>query len=184
MAWAIFLAVCSAAVFMGAGTARAAGCPNADISATTPDQITTAEAATRCLINVERKKRGLKSVRFNKDLQQSADWQANDMLQFKYFAHERDGGPGFVGRITRFGYASGGGGYMLGENIAWSTSDGASPREMVSMWMHSPPHKANILNRKFKEQAISAVYSPAGIGGDYDVDAPFLVYVNQFGTRF
>lgn len=176
--------LCCALLLVGAGSAHAAGCPNADVVPSSDAQITTAENATRCLINVERKKRGLKSARNNPDLQKSADWQANDMLQYKYFAHDREGGPGFVGRITRFGYAAGGGGYMLGENIAWSTASAASPREMVSMWMHSPPHKANILNRKFKEQAISAVYSPAGVGGDYDTDEPFLVYVNQFGTRF
>ena len=180
------IASCAIALGVGAPTASAGGgCPNADLVPAGPQDVPAVEAATRCLINVQRRRHGLRSLKFNADLQKSSDWQAQDMIDHAYFDHSRPGGPGFAGRITRFGYAASANGYMLGENIAWATSDAASPREMVSMWMHSPPHRQNILRRGFKDQAISAVYSAGGVGGDYaDSNGPFVVYVNQFGTRY
>ncbi len=173
----------AASLFSAAG-AQAGGCPNADLQPASAADVPAAQTATRCLVNRERRKRGLRSLRFNADLQQSSNWQANDMVANQYFAHERDGGPGFVSRITRFGYGKSSGGYSLGENIAWSTTTGASPREIVSMWMHSSGHKQNILRKQFKEQAVAAIYVDGPLGGDYDGNGPLVIYVNQFGTRY
>jgi hypothetical protein len=87
--------------------------------------------------------------------------------------------------LLRFGYKDGASGYSIGENIAWASSSIASPKKIVSMWMHSPPHKANILTKDFRDQAVSALWSDGGVGGDYaNSNGPFVVYVNQFGRRF
>ena len=181
----LFLAGIAVALLFGfAGTASAAGCKNANLEPQTAEDAKKAQTATRCLVNRERKKRGLRSLRLNKSLQKSSDWMANDMLANEYFAHDRKGGPSFTARITRFGYGDDSNGYSLGENIAWATCNIATPREIVKMWMASPGHRANILQRRFKEQAISAVWSGGGVGGDYDSNAPFVVYVNQFGARY
>jgi uncharacterized protein YkwD len=181
---ALFAASAALIGVLAPGAAQAgAACANANLQPASADDVPAAEAATRCLVNQQRRKRGLRSLKYNRDLQKSSDWQANDMLQYEYFDHQRSGGPSFAGRITRFGYG-GSSGYSLGENIAWSTADAASPKEIVSMWMHSPGHKANILRRQFKEQAISAVYAPGPVGGDFDDNGPLVVYVNQFGTRY
>ncbi len=167
-----------------AAPASAGGCANADLSPTTADEIALAETATRCLVNVERRSHRLRRMRFNNDLHQSSAWQAGDMVDFAYFDHRRPGGPSLAARITRFGYG-GTGGYMLGENIAWATAGAASPREMVRMWMNSPGHRANILRRKFREQAVAAVAIDGDVvGGDYAGAGPLVIYVNQFGTRY
>jgi uncharacterized protein YkwD len=183
-----FALIAFAAAFLvvlgGAGTAQASGCANADLEPTSAADVPALQAATRCLVNHERRSHGLRALHFNSDLQASSDWQANDMYTNQYFAHQRDGGPSFVGRITRFGYAKNSGGYALGENIAWSTSDAASPREIVAMWMGSPGHRANILRRMFREQAITALYVDHALDGDYDGNGPLVIYVNQFGTRY
>lgn len=124
-------------------------------------------------------------MRFNENLFQSSAWQAQDMVGYAYFDHQREGGPGFAGRITRFGYAKNARGYTLGENIAWGSYGVASPREIVAMWMQSPGHRANILSRKFREQALAAVLVNGDeIGGDYAGGGPLVIYVNQFGRRF
>lgn len=181
----LFLAGLVVALLFGfAGSASAAGCKNADLEPQNADQAKQAQAATRCLVNRERRKRGLRSLKLNKSLQKSSDWMAKDMLENEYFAHDRNGGPSFTARITRFGYGEKSNGYSLGENIAWATCNIATPREIVRMWMNSPGHRANILQRRFKEQAVSAVWSDAGVGGDYESDAPFVVFVNQFGARY
>lgn len=181
----LFLAGIAVALLFGfAGSASAAGCKNANLEPQDADQAKKAQTAVRCLVNRERKKRGLRSLRFSKSLQKASDWMAKDMLDHEYFAHDRNGGPSFTARITRFGYGEKSNGYSLGENIAWATCDIATPREIVRMWMNSPGHRANILQRRFKEQAVSALWSTGGIGGDYDSEIPFVVFVNQFGARY
>lgn len=160
-------------------------CANADLQPVDATQTAAAEQATRCLINRERRRHHLRSLHFNDNLRQSSAWQAQDMVDFAYFSHQRAGGPGFAGRITRFGYAQGANGYTLGENLAWSSCGGASAREMVSLWMHSPGHRANILRRQFREQGIAALWVDGDeIGGDYAGGGPLVIYVNQFGRRF
>jgi uncharacterized protein YkwD len=143
------------------------------------------QVATRCLVNRERTSRGLKSLKANAELLKSSQFQAQDMLDHEYFDHSRPDGPEFVDRITRFGYAKDANGYALGENIAWASSPIATPRKMVSAWMHSPDHRENILTKGYRDQAVAALWSDGGIGGAYaQSGGPFVIFVNQFGTRY
>lgn len=180
------LTVFMTAVALSAPSASsAASCANADLSPESAEQIVLVETATRCLVNVERRKHHLRALRYNKKLYKSSEWQANDMVEHAYFDHQRSGGPSFTGRITRFGYSRGSNGYTLGENLAYSSNPGATPREMVDMWMHSPGHRANILRRVFREQAVATVLVDGDeIGGDYAGAGPVAIYVNQFGKRY
>lgn len=170
---------------LAASSANAATCGNADLAPATSAELKRAEVATQCLINQERRKRGLKSTRYNKNLRKAAEWQGNDMISHEYFDHNRSGGPSFVGRISRFGYGKKSNGYSLGENLAWAPQSVATPREMVRMWMESPGHRANILRSVYREQAVAAIYSDGDVGGDYaDSGGPFIIYVSQFGKRY
>lgn len=178
----VFLA---AAALTAPASASAASCEYADLSPQTAEQIALAETATRCLVNVERRKRHMRALRYNGKLHKSSAWQANDMIEYAYFDHDRSGGPSFAGRITRFGYSRKARGYTLGENLAYASNPGATPSEMVAMWMDSPGHRANILRRAFREQAVAAVLVDGdSIGGDYSGAGPVAIYVNQFGTRY
>ncbi len=71
-------------------------------------------------------------------------------------------------------------GWTVGENLAWAGGYYARPREVVSMWMHSPPHRANILNRHFRDVGIAvALGAPvrrATPGGA-------ATYGSEFGVR-
>lgn len=181
---AMMIVILSMIVF-AATSAQAASCRNADLAPATPAELKRAETATQCLINQERRQRGLKSTRYNKHLRKAAEWQGKDMIRHEYFDHNRSGGPSFVGRISRFGYGKKSNGYSLGENLAWAPQSVATPREMVRMWMESPGHRANILRSVYREQAVAAIYSDGGVGGDYEEsDGPFVVYVSQFGKRY
>jgi uncharacterized protein YkwD len=181
----LLLALTALLLMAPAVGAKTKPCKDAALIPTKATQAKRLQSATRCLINRERTKRGLKALKNNTPLQKSSDWQAQDMLAHEYFDHSRPGGPAFAERILRFGYRDGASGYSIGENIAWASSSIASPKKMVSMWMHSPPHKANILTKDFRDQAVSALWSDGGVGGDYaNSNGPFVVYVNQFGRRF
>jgi uncharacterized protein YkwD len=40
---------------------------------------------------------------------------------------------------------------LTGENIAWATGPSATPQAIVRLWMHSPPHRADILRPRFMQ---------------------------------
>lgn len=160
-------------------------CKYATLVPSSADQMKRVAIATRCLINRERTRRGLKRLKFNQPLQDSSAWQAQDMLDHAYFDHQRKGGPEFVDRILRFGYADDADGYLLGENIAWASTPIATPKKMVKLWMNSPPHRGNILTKAFRDQGLAALWSAGGVGGAYaDSNGPFVIFVNQFGRRY
>ncbi len=164
--------------------AAASACANADVEPVTPEQIAAAAKATHCLVNQERRARGLRGLRWNKRLQRAGEWQANDMLAFGYFDHGRVDGPEFSRRLRRYGYARSARGYTLGENIAFGTAPDATPREMVDAWMASPGHRENILRRAFREDGIGIVRSEGETEGDYAGYGPVLIYVHDFGKRY
>jgi uncharacterized protein YkwD len=142
-----------------------------------PNNISQKQAAkaTLCLLNKQRRSHGLKKLRENKRLDVASQRHANDMSRRNYFAHGD-----FVGRIRAARYLSGTNrGYTLGENIAWGSWDYATPKNIVIAWMHSPGHRANILNGRFHEIGLGvargAPVSGQSRGG---------TYVTDFGTRF
>lgn len=161
-------------------------CKNESLVPTSEKQMAKIQNAVLCLVNRERTKRGLAKAKDRKTLHRAAKWQAKDMLKFAYFDHERPkGGPEFVERVLRFGYADDASSYSLGENLAWASSAIASPKRIVRLWMESPGHRKNILTRNFRDQSISAVWSDGDVGGDYsDSNGPFVVFVNQFGRTW
>jgi uncharacterized protein YkwD len=100
------------------------------------------------------------------------------MVRKAYFAHDSSSGSDFAARIRRTGYGRGGG-YSLGENLAWGSHDYAKPAQIVRMWMNSPGHRANILRGKFRE-----------IGVAFSLGAPqrgvrhAATYATEFGARY
>jgi uncharacterized protein YkwD len=49
------------------------------------------------------------------------------------------------------------------------------------MWMRSAPHRANILNRNFRDIGIGAVYSTSARGAYTHV--PVTIVTTDFGVR-
>jgi uncharacterized protein YkwD len=141
-----------------------------------PNEITLQQAkqATLCLLNKERTSRGIRKLRDNGRLNLASQRHANDMSRRNYFAHGD-----FVGRIKAARYLKGARGYTLGENIAWGSWDYATPANIVDGWMHSPGHRANILNGRFREIGLG-VARGAPVGGQDRAGT----YVTDFGTRF
>src|SRR4051812_5388547 len=133
-----------------------------------------AAKATLCLLNKQRRAHGLKRLRENKRLDIASQRHAKDMSRRNYFAHGD-----FVGRIRAAHYLSGARGYTIGENIAWGSWDYATPASIVNTWMHSPGHRANILNGRFHEIGLG-VSRGAPVSGQ----SRGATYVTDFGTRF
>jgi len=117
-------------------------------------------------INEERADRGLSELERDERLVKIARFHSKDMAETEYFAHESPGGETMSDRYRKFGYQCRvpveGNRYLSGaENIAYTiafspvqhptggtvtlTTEEEIARNLVAIWMNSPPHKKNIL---------------------------------------
>ncbi|MBI4049742.1 MAG: CAP domain-containing protein [Candidatus Doudnabacteria bacterium] len=103
-------------------------------------------------ISQERTNRFIPTLTVNSKLIAAANSKSNDMLARSYFAHVDPDGNYVWYRIENAGYKP----YLtLGENLAMDFSDAQS---VIEAWMNSPTHRANILNEKFQDQGLAAIY--------------------------
>lgn len=108
-----------------------------------------------CLVNRARELHGLRSLQYNVDLRDSATGHSNDMVQNRYFSHFGSGGSSPGGRVARTGYLASAGAYIIGEDIGGGVGRRfGSPLAVFQAWMHSPPHRANILEPKFDDDGV------------------------------
>ena len=135
-------------------------------------------AATLCLLNRKRAVHGARKLRENKRLAKAARKHAADMVRRDYFAHTAPGGVSFVDRIMKQDYVKNGQGWVLGENLAWGSYQLATPKSIVRSWMNSPGHRANILNKRFREIGIGVVDGAPVPGTSHAA-----TYATSFGTR-
>jgi uncharacterized protein YkwD len=132
-----------------------------------------------CLVNRVRRHYELPPLRFNDDLRRSATDHSDDMVRNGYFSHFGSDGSTPEGRIARSGYLAGASGYFVGEDIAGGEGlPYGSPLAIFRSWMHSPPHRANILDRRFSEDGVGVAR-----GFPYGGGRSSATYTIDFGRR-
>ena len=152
------------AVAAGASPASAAtGCAAADSPPAQASTVAVAHSAL-CLVNQERTSRGLHALKANRRLAKAARGHANDMVANNFFSHDSLGGGDFVDRIFKTGYVKRHRFPSLGEDLAWGSGILGTPRSIVAGWMNSPPHRANILNRRFREAGMGVAFGNPSVG--------------------
>ncbi len=108
------------------------------------------------------------------NLTNAARAHSKDMLARNYFSHYTKGsGKGPAQRLKRANYNC----RTYGENIAWGSGSYGSPDYIMNKWMHSDGHRANILNKGFREIGIGTAT------GTYSGYENSTVYTVDFGTR-
>ncbi len=127
-----------------------------------------------CLINRVRAHYGLHPLAYNADLRDSATGHSASMVVHRYFSHEGPGGS-VDGRISRAGYLAHARAFTIGENIGGGGGRRyGSPSAVFEEWMHSPPHRANILDPSFRDAGVGVARGfptgPAGGSATYTVD--------------
>lgn len=133
------------------------------------------ERKTFRLHNEVRRDRDLKPFCVHPDLQKAARSHSKDMIRRDYFSHETKGkNESACERVRRFGYRF----RLCGENIAWGSGSQGSPDNIMRNWMDSSGHRANILNRKYREIGIGT-YT-----GTFEGHSGATMYTTDFGTRF
>ena len=111
-----------------------------------------------CLVNKERAQNGVAPLHPNSLLEQAAEGHSRELISADYFDHVSPSGLTPVGRVRSTGYIPGPtAGYVIGENLAWGTLALATPQAIVSAWIASPGHLANILEGQYRDTGIGVV---------------------------
>jgi uncharacterized protein YkwD len=114
------------------------------------------EAEVVKLTNDQRVANGCKALRVDSRLTTAARAHSADMVSQNFFSHTGSSGSNFVAREVAAGYPQRG---ASAENIAWGYR---SPKDVVTGWMNSPGHRANILNCGSIAVGVGVVYNAAG----------------------
>jgi uncharacterized protein YkwD len=155
---------------------RAAGACSAAHAEVRAATIRRSRDATLCLLNRVRARHGLRPFRLDARLSHVARRHSRDMVRHRYFSHDSRGGRSPFERMRATHYVPRDARWWLGENIGWGSGSLAEPIAMVRAWMHSPPHRANILSRHFRDIGIGiAPGAPVGGGG--------ATYTTDFGRH-
>ncbi len=109
-------------------------------------------------VNAERAKAKLRPLRLDSTLSQIAGFYACRLVDGGFFQHiDLDDKSTVVTRAGDFGYAF----LKIGENLA---AEQRTVKEVMSAWMNSPGHRANILDPAFTEIGIAVK-----LGGEYGI---------------
>jgi uncharacterized protein YkwD len=158
----------------GLVTQAAATCADSDLLPTSNDSARMA-AATLCLINQQRAAAGLPALLDNGLLDTAASGLSLEMVAQNFFDHTSPSGSTMLSRLTAVGYILPNTAWSIGENIAAATGSLATPAAMVTAWMNSPGHRANILDPDFQDTGIGVTDGApkvvgSGAGGTYTED--------------
>ena len=159
------------AVAPSAGSARPSG-------STAP--VAQLQGALLGQINAFRTAHGLVRLKPSEPLTAVADRHSAQMAKLGFFSHASANGQSFSQRLAQAysprGYRS----WTVGENLVWGGPDIAAARAF-KLWLSSPPHRANLMNPRWREVGLGAVHSssaPGVYGG-----GPATIVTADFGAR-
>ena len=116
-------------------------------------------------MNRVRAEHHLGALRYDAHLEQAARAHSREMLGSGAFQHGA-----FGSRMLQFNVT----GRLAGENLAWGTGFRGTPQGIVSAWLNSPEHRANLLRPSFTRVGIgNLVGTFQGYGGAHVVTADF-----------
>jgi uncharacterized protein YkwD len=140
-----------------------------------------ASEATICLLNRQRTDHGLPPLRENALLNQASLEHSQDMVRNDYFEHVSKDGRSVPDRLRAVGYQRG---FKVsgGENIAYGVGRKSTPAAIVDLWMHSPPHRADILRGSFTDIGIGIALGAPEVAASEQPDA--ATYTTDFGGVF
>lgn len=155
--------------FVLAPAATAAACTDANSPASSVPHRAYARGV-ECVLNAQRAARGLRPLRHDRRLARAAARLSHSMVSQRFFGHVSPAGSTPDDRARAAGYTRGG----LGETIGWGSGERATPAAIVDQWMQSPPHRAIILDGRFRRVGLGvAIGSPVGGPAGATVTADF-----------
>ncbi len=138
------------------------------------------EAAVFTEVNQIRAKHGLRALKLSLRLSAAADQQSTAMGAKGFFSHTSADGTPFWKRIRKYYSDRNYRYWSVGENLLWSSPD-VDADGALEMWMNSPEHRANILNKNWREVGLSAVHVQQAPGTYQGMDV--TIVTADFGVR-
>ena len=131
-------------------------------------------------LNLLRVSHGLPRLRVSPALTTAATVHSTSMATKGYFSHNSANGASFSQRLAYFYPARGFRSWSVGENLLWGSPDIGAVRA-VKLWLASPPHRANLLNPRWREVGLAAVHATSAPGVYHN--APATIVTADFGAR-
>ena len=135
-----------------------------------PDVLAEQGAKLAALTNAMRTEQHLPALQQSSMLIRSADFRAEDMNQKQYFSHVSPEGHHLEYFLKEAGYPYA----EAGENLAMGFSD---PESVMTAWMKSPEHYANLAGKDYQDVGIALV------GGVYQ-GKPTVFVAQHFGLEY
>jgi hypothetical protein len=107
--------------------------------------------------NDRRNAAGDENLHLNAQLAAAAQTKANDMVARNYWSHDTPDGQAPWSFVSAAGYSY----RTAGENLAYGFS---SADQVMDGWMHSPEHRANVLNKTYSEVGFATATSLNYVG--------------------
>ena len=131
-------------------------------------------------VNALRAAHGLTPLRVSPSLTAAANAHSTQMARLGYFSHDSANGGSFSSRIATYYPARGYHSWTVGENLLWASPDVGAVRAL-KLWLASSPHRANLLNPRWRDVGLAAVHA-ARAPGVYG-NAPTTIVTADFGAR-
>ena len=138
------------------------------------------QSALLAQINGFRSRHGLVRLKVSRPLTGVADRHSAQMAKLGFFSHNSANGQSFMQRLRRAYSPRGFRSWSVGENLVWGGPDIGAARAF-RLWLSSPPHRANLLNARWREIGLGAVHS-ASAPGVYGGGSATIVTAD-FGAR-
>ena len=127
-----------------------------DASAPLADQM----RAVACLVNWARTQDSRSRLARRSALQRAAEVKGQRVASCGQISHTPCGANFTVG-VNAAGYRYA----VFGENLFAGTWGRVTPRDVVSAWLESPPHRANVLSSRFRHVGAAPVRANGLLGG-------------------
>jgi uncharacterized protein YkwD len=175
---AVLLALTLALAFeaisgLGVAPANAARCKHTHAR---PQKVSPRKAhrAVICLVNRKRRGHGIRPVDGRRPLSRSGRRHSRYMRHHRCFAHQCRGEAGLVRRVKKTSYLPCNCYWGLGETIARGERRKGTPKQIVRAWLHSPPHRAVLLDGRLDDIGVGVVWgsrsNPNAKQGTYTAD--------------
>lgn len=116
-----------------------------------------------CMVNRARRRHGVGGLRSNGRLRRAAQMHTGYMKRHRCFSHQCPGEGSLVSRLMRVNYIVGGlRRWRCAENIAVGKGDDGTPKAIVRGWMHSPGHRANLLDPHYRQLGVGFTHGLPG----------------------
>jgi uncharacterized protein YkwD len=168
---AVLAALLVVVVAPSSGSARPEG---------TTAPVTELQSALLAQINGFRAAHGLTRLKSSGALTGAADGHSSQMARLGYFSHNSANGQSFSQRVARVYSPRGFRSWTVGENLVWGGPEIGAVRAF-RLWLSSPPHRANLMDPRWREIGLGAVHSTSA-PGVYGGGAATIVTAD-FGAR-